>query len=174
MYKVWFFFQCWFLWRGFLFLCTWVNWSAVMTRLLGMNHSVADPRPLKLPIGHLLAPGWLWLSGYWQPGSKQSSRPGLVCDCRRWTAEWSSNWPGLLTPGRTGEVEFFQLKSGVVTDYLLLFPYTASKIWEPMVSKILLKNNGRHEIFEKKIHGKEVTLPDNRSNFTQGSFKELP
>ena len=30
--------------------------------------------------------------------------------------------------------------------------------------------NGRNEIFEKKIHGKEVTLPDNRSNFTQGSL----
>ena len=115
------FFQCWFLWKGFLFLCTWVNWSAAMTRILGMNHSVADPRPLKLPIGHLLAPGWLWLSGYWQQGSKQFSRPGFVCDCRRWTAEWSSNWPGLLTPGRTGEVEFFQLKSGVVVSGHWLF-----------------------------------------------------
>ena len=47
--------------------------------------------------------------------------------------------------------------SGLVTDYLLLFPYTASKIWEQMLSKILLKNNGRNEIFEKKIHGKEVS-----------------
>ena len=45
----------------------------------------------------------------------------------------------------------------MVTDYLLLFPYTASKIWEPMLSKILLKNNGSNEIFEKKIHGKEVS-----------------
>ena len=45
----------------------------------------------------------------------------------------------------------------MVTDNLLLFPYTASKIWEPMLSKILLKNNGSNEIFEKKIHGKEVS-----------------
>ena len=45
----------------------------------------------------------------------------------------------------------------MVTDYLLLFPYTASNIWEPMLSKILMKNNGRNEIFAKKIHGKEVS-----------------